>query len=67
MMLGIRLLDGVPLGEVRARYGSEVDSVLAGPIERLEARGLVRCANDTIRLTRRGLLLADTVALEFLA
>lgn len=66
LMLGIRLLDGLPLPTVRARYGSEVDSVMAGPIERLVARGLLVAENDAIRLTHRGLLLADTVALEFL-
>ncbi len=66
LMLGIRVLDGLPLAGVRARYGPETDAAIAEPIERLVGRGLLVAEDDRIRLTHQGLLLADTVAVEFL-
>jgi oxygen-independent coproporphyrinogen-3 oxidase len=67
MMLGIRMLEGLSLAELGARYGVDVEMRYAGEIEALTRRGLVSVAAGRLRLTRNGLLLADTVAVEFLA
>ena len=66
MMLGLRLRDGLPLARVRARFDVEPLDVFAPQIADLSRRGLLVCESDTLRLTHRGLLLANTVLGEFL-
>jgi oxygen-independent coproporphyrinogen-3 oxidase len=67
MMLGLRLLDGLPLARVRERFHVEPLEVFAAQIADLGGRGLVALEGDTLRLTHAGLLLANTVLAEFLA
>lgn len=66
MMLGLRLRDGLPLQPVRERFGLDPEVFFAAPIERLMQRGLLEKDGDTLRLTREGLFIADTVVGEFL-
>ena len=66
MMLGLRLLDGIALSEVAARFDVDPHQVFAKQIEDLSRRGLVTIIGDNLRLTHSGLLLANTVLSEFL-
>lgn len=66
MMLGLRLLDGLPLQRVRDRFGVEPLDRFAPQIADLTERGLLTLDADTLRLTHRGLLLANTVLSDFL-
>jgi oxygen-independent coproporphyrinogen III oxidase len=66
MMLGLRLRDGLPLQRVRARFGLDPLARYASEISRLSARDLLVLEGDTLRLTHRGLLLANDVLSEFL-
>jgi oxygen-independent coproporphyrinogen III oxidase len=66
MMLGLRLLDGIVLSDIRARFGIEPLDVFAPQIASLSGRGLVALEHDRLRLTHAGLLLANTVLAEFL-
>ena len=66
MMLGLRLRDGLPLARVRERFGVEPLTAFAPQIQRLTERGLLVLANDTLRLTHRGLLFANDALSEFL-
>ncbi len=66
MMLGLRLLDGIPLADLRMRFAIEPLNVYGAQIERLTRRGLLFIANDHLKLTHTGLLLANTVLSEFL-
>lgn len=66
MMLGLRLRDGVPLRQIRDRFGIEPLTRFAPQIARLTEHGLLLLEDDTLRLTHRGLLLANTVLSEFL-
>jgi oxygen-independent coproporphyrinogen-3 oxidase len=66
MMLGLRMRDGLPLQRVRARFGVEPRERFSRQIAELTARGLVTLENDTLRLTHRGLLLANDALSEFL-
>ena len=66
MMLGLRLLDGISLSEVAARFNVDPLQVFAAQIADLSRRGLVLLEGDNLRLTHSGLLLANSVLGEFL-
>src|SRR5579871_2962901 len=66
MMLGLRLNEGLPLQRIRDRFGLDPLAYFAPQIEKLTARGLLVLEADTLRLTHRGLLLANDALCEFL-
>lgn len=66
MMLGLRMLDGVDCEAFRGRFGVEPADVYAPELERLTRGGLLELADSRIRLTKRGVLLANEVMQEFL-
>ncbi len=66
MMLGLRLIDGLPLARIRDRFGIEPLVEFAAQIDSLSSNGLLELENDVLKLTHRGLLLANTVLAEFL-
>ncbi len=66
MMLGLRLRDGLPLQRIRDRFGIDPLVHFAPQIARFSANGLLVLADDTLRLTHRGLLLANEVLSAFL-
>ncbi len=66
MMLGLRLLDGIDTTEVGARFGVDPLQHFAVQIARLEKGGMLVTDGTVLRLTHRGLLLANTVLGEFL-
>jgi oxygen-independent coproporphyrinogen-3 oxidase len=68
MMLGLRLLrDGVGESAFRRRHGVALKDQFDGPLVHLESLGLIELRNGHVRLTRRGVLLANSVCAEFLA
>lgn len=66
-MLGLRLVDGLDVAEVRARCGVDLRVACAGTWERYAGQQLVQVAGDRITLTRAGLLVADTIIADVLA
>lgn len=66
LVFGLRMRDGVRLGEIAQRIGRSPDAATTSALQRLETAGLLTANNDTVRLTDRGLLFADTVAVELL-
>lgn len=67
IMLGLRLRDGIDLPRIEARFSVDVRARYAAQIASLAKQGLLECDDATLRLTHRGLLVADMVAAEFLA
>jgi oxygen-independent coproporphyrinogen-3 oxidase len=66
MMVGLRLLEGVEHARFRERFGADPRDVYAGPIEKMEAAGLL-CVDETrLALTHQGFLFANDVAAAFL-
>jgi oxygen-independent coproporphyrinogen-3 oxidase len=61
LILGLRLIDGVGLAEFRERYGVDALERFGGQLEAAFANGLVEVGGDRLRLTERGLLLANEV------
>ncbi|MCS7209178.1 MAG: hypothetical protein NZ874_06365, partial [Fimbriimonadales bacterium] len=65
LMLGLRMLEGVNLADLEARYGLPVRTHYASAIQQLVQRGWLEQNADTIRLTQEGLLWHSEVALAF--
>ena len=66
MILGLRLLEGVSTAEFAARFGVTVEAVFGEAVERHLALGLLERVGDRLRLTPRGLLLANEVFVDLL-
>ena len=66
MIFGLRLLEGVEKRRFRERFRVEIGDVYAGEIERLRSLGLIEETPTHVRLSRRGLPIANQVFAEFL-
>lgn len=67
MMLGLRLVqDGVDAAAFAVRHGSALESVYGPVLHELAELGLLEWDGRCARLTRRGILLANEVAVHFL-
>ena len=66
MMLGLRLREGVSLSNLKERFGVDPARKFAEQIRTLTENGAIESEGDRLRLTHRGLLLANLVLSEFL-
>ena len=67
MMLGLRLLqDGVSAQSFARRHGVSLFDQFAPQLSRLASIGLLEVTDEGVRLTKRGVLLANSVCAEFL-
>ncbi|MCX2726656.1 radical SAM family heme chaperone HemW [Thermomicrobium sp. 4228-Ro] len=67
MILGIRLVtDGISARSFHERHGRDLWELYRAPIEELQDLGLVEWDGEQLRLTRRGILVANEVAVRFL-
>jgi oxygen-independent coproporphyrinogen-3 oxidase len=65
MFLGLRLRDGVEAEAYRRRYGAPPEEFFGPELAKLAAEGLVELWHGCWRLTRRGVMLANRVFVEF--
>ncbi len=66
MMLGLRLLrGGISAAAFQTRHGLALDAVFGDSISDLARHGFVERAGDRVRLTPRGLMLANDVCARF--
>jgi len=65
LFTGLRLVEGVDLCDMRARYGLEVWHRYGGELQPYVDEGLLERADGRLRLTRRGMLLAHEVMMVF--
>jgi oxygen-independent coproporphyrinogen-3 oxidase len=65
VFLNLRLREGFALADFRARFGREFDEVFGGRAARMSEDGLLAREHGRLRLTDRGLELADSVFAEF--
>ncbi len=66
MFLGLRLTEGVSEAEFRRRFGNPVDAVYGPVLARHTDGGLLERTGDRIRLTEKGLDLANYVMSDFI-
>jgi oxygen-independent coproporphyrinogen-3 oxidase len=66
IMLGLRTREGVDLDAVAARYDLDPQRAFGDAVRRLAEDGLLEVEGSRLRLTRRGVMLANAVCAEFL-
>jgi oxygen-independent coproporphyrinogen-3 oxidase len=66
MFMGLRLTEGVPLARIRADYGVDVCVRWGSRLAVFEEAGLLERDDVRLRLTRRGMLLANDVMSAFI-
>jgi oxygen-independent coproporphyrinogen-3 oxidase len=67
MMLGLRLIDdGVSASAFSLRHGESIAAIFGSQLSRLASQGLIDFDGERIRLTQRGILMANSVCAEFL-
>jgi oxygen-independent coproporphyrinogen-3 oxidase len=64
VVMGLRMTGGISVRELGHRFGIDADEYYGGVLTRLSAAGLLVREGDIIRLTGRGLLLANRVMAE---
>ncbi len=65
LFLGLRLKDGVDLGEHRRRFGVNALERYHDEIERLREAGLIECDETRLKISRAGTVLANEVFAAF--
>ena len=65
IIMGLRLRSGLSLGEFASRFGQRLEEVFAGELRRMMQNELVEVVNGYLRLTAKGLPLANVVCREF--
>lgn len=65
MFLGLRLIDGVDLDRFHRRFGRRAEEIYQEEIARLEKAGLVKVEGGCLRLTKKGLPVANVAFMEF--
>ncbi|MDX9870838.1 MAG: radical SAM family heme chaperone HemW [Clostridia bacterium] len=66
MFLGLRLLEGVNKEIFRQKFGQSLESVYGETLQKLYADGLLEKTPAQVKLTKKGLFLANVVFMEFL-
>jgi oxygen-independent coproporphyrinogen-3 oxidase len=66
VMLALRTSDGADLTALGISFGLDAEAEFGETVRRLRADGLVTADLDRVRLTRRGIMLANAVCGEFL-
>ena len=66
LFTGLRLTDGIDIDEIGTRYGVEVWPTLSARLTPFLAEGLLIYDGGRLRLTRRGMLLANEVMAVFI-
>ncbi|ADQ46021.1 oxygen-independent coproporphyrinogen III oxidase [Caldicellulosiruptor kronotskyensis 2002] len=65
IILGLRKIEGFSLDEFRERFGVEFERKYNSQIEKLKKYGLIEVNNSRLKLTERGIDLANLVWMEF--
>ena len=65
MILSLRLLDGMDLGEASTRVGQDLEAIYGAQLEELTELGLIECNNGLLRLTTETYLIANQVFTRF--
>lgn len=66
MIFGLRMTDGVLRADFKARFGRDVKEVYPEQIDSLQDLGLLEVTDRVVRLSRKGLPIANQVFAEFL-
>ena len=65
VFLGLRMMQGLSLGEYRQLFGTDIRHGHEHDLERFRAAGLLECEGDLLKLTRAGALMSNEVFAAF--
>ena len=65
LMMGLRLLEGVPRHSFQERFGVTIEHEYFATFERLATQGLITPDRERVRLSKVGRLLGNRVFSEF--
>ena len=65
LFLGLRMRDGIELARFREEFGSPVEETYPGELDELAGGELVEVRDGMLRITEKGLLLANQVLMRF--
>ncbi|MGB9804196.1 radical SAM family heme chaperone HemW [Desulfofundulus sp.] len=65
VFLGLRLIEGLDLARFESRFGKNIEEVFGEQIKKLSRLGLLKIHSKHLKLTARGLPLANAVFREF--
>ncbi len=60
-MLGLRRLSGFSLAQFKQQFGADLESKYRPELEQLREEGLLEISADIVKLSEKGLVLADKV------
>jgi oxygen-independent coproporphyrinogen-3 oxidase len=66
VITGLRLANGISIAAMAARHGVDLDARFGDDLRRFEEAGAVARDGDRLRLTRRGMLVANDVLRVFI-
>jgi len=66
LVFGLRTKEGVDLSRLKSRFGTGPDPETESAIARLQNQGLLQLEKDQLSITRKGLLFADSIAVELI-
>ncbi|MCL5935045.1 MAG: hypothetical protein M1543_00870 [Firmicutes bacterium] len=66
VFLGLRLIEGLDLDAFKQSYGQSIFEIFAVQLKRLSSLGLVKIEDNRLKLTEKGLPLANEVFAEFI-
>lgn len=67
IIFGLRKTEGIDLDDIRSRFDVDPLLIFRKEIDTLITADIITISSSRIRLTRKGILLADQVAVEFLS
>jgi oxygen-independent coproporphyrinogen-3 oxidase len=66
VITGLRLVRGISMADMTARYGVDLEARFGDDLRRFEEAGVLARCGDRVRLTRRGMLVANDVLRVFI-
>ncbi|MGG4092717.1 radical SAM family heme chaperone HemW [Paenibacillus lautus] len=66
LMVGLRVLDGVSRSRFRQQFGTSMEEVFAGPLNKMVSAGLLDSTEDGYKLSSKGILFGNDVFAEFI-
>lgn len=65
VFLGLRMMEGINVKDFESRFGIKIEAAYSDAIEELTTEDFLIRDNDRLKLTRKGLLFYDDVAVRF--
>ena len=66
VFLGLRMMEGINVKDFENRFGIKIEEAYRGAIDDLTTEDFLIHANDHLKLTRKGLLFYNDVAIRFI-